>query len=81
MDPQTQALSVAQFCAAHNLSRATFYNLLKAGHGPVIMKVGKRTLISVEAAQRWRDLMEMPSLSRKRAPTEPIDSKAVALPR
>ncbi len=60
MDSQPQALSVAQFCAAHNLSRATFYNLLKIGQGPAIMKVGKRTLVSVEAAQRWRSAMEAP---------------------
>ena len=32
----------------------TFYALLKRGEGPEIMKVGLRTLISHEAAARWR---------------------------
>lgn len=53
-----QAYSVAEFCAAHGISRATFYNLLKRGLGPRIMKLGSRTLISTEAAAEWRQRME-----------------------
>ena len=51
MDTQTRVANhVNVFCQEHGISRATFYNLLKRGHGPVIMKVGRRTLISAEAA-------------------------------
>jgi hypothetical protein len=55
-----EANSVCSFCTAHGISRATFYNLKKRGEGPTIMKVGKRTLISEEAAKtgggEWRQL-------------------------
>ena len=48
------ALSVDQFCDAHNVSRAYFYVLLKSNRGPRIMRVGRRTLVSAEAAADWR---------------------------
>jgi len=53
-----EVFSVSQFCEAHNISRATFYLLLKNGEGPKIFKVGKRTLISREAAAEWRKHLE-----------------------
>jgi predicted DNA-binding transcriptional regulator AlpA len=53
-----QAYSVDEFCRSHGICRATFYNLRKAGDGPVEMKIGARTLISVEAAEAWRRRME-----------------------
>ncbi len=49
------AYSIPDFCSAHGISRTQFYNLLKQKNGPDIMKIGKRTLISVEAAERWRE--------------------------
>ena len=52
------AFSVFGFCVAHGLSRSLFYRLLRSGAGPRIMKCGRRTLISVEAAQRWRRARE-----------------------
>ena len=52
------ALSVFGFCVAHGLSRSLFYRLLRSGAGPRVMKCGRRTLISVEAAQRWRRARE-----------------------
>lgn len=55
---EKQALSVAEFCEAHGFVRATFYNLLKRGEGPRLMRVGRRTLISARAAQEWRDVLE-----------------------
>lgn len=48
------AYSVREFCEAHSLSRAFFYKLRDQGMGPQIMKLGRRTLISREAAQQWR---------------------------
>lgn len=58
---QHEAFSVSQFCESHDISRATFYQLLKSGDAPVIFKIGKRTLISVEAAEAWRRRMETKS--------------------
>ena len=52
------ANSIPSFCQAHGISRATFYNLMKRGEGPTVMKVGKRTLVSDEAAAAWRRRME-----------------------
>lgn len=56
------AYTVDEFCKAHRIGRATFYTLLKDGQGPRVMKVGTRTLISVEAAADWRVQMEQPDL-------------------
>ncbi|SHM06633.1 hypothetical protein SAMN05444159_7581 [Bradyrhizobium lablabi] len=56
--PGRKAFSVDQFCSDHGISRATFYNLRQRGKGPTEMKVGTRTLISVEAAAEWRRRME-----------------------
>jgi predicted DNA-binding transcriptional regulator AlpA len=63
MDRQTPiATSVAGFCRNHGISRAHFYNLIKRGQGPVVLKVGRRTLISAEAAAAWRRRMEKPAM-------------------
>jgi hypothetical protein len=49
------AYSIPDFCRAHGgLSEAYFHNLVKEGLGPDLMKIGSRTLVSVEAAARWR---------------------------
>lgn len=53
--------TIPQFCGAHNISRAHLYDLIKAGNGPRVMKVGRRTLISAEAAADWRKQMEVGS--------------------
>jgi len=52
------AFSIPEFCRRHGISRAHFYNLSKSGHGPAVMRVGRRTLISAEAAAQWRRRME-----------------------
>ena len=57
----TGTYSIAEFCRAHRLSRAFFYVLQKRGEGPTVMKVGKRTLVSDEAARTWRQRMERPT--------------------
>lgn len=54
MNTEQQAYSIPQFCSAHCISRALFYVLLKNGQAPDIMKLGRRTLISAEAAEMWR---------------------------
>lgn len=50
--------SIVEFCYSENISKALFYKILKEGNGPKIMKVGRRTLISAEAATEWRKRME-----------------------
>ena len=52
------AFSIPEFCRRHGISRAHFYNLSKSGDAPVVMRVGRRTLISAEAAAVWRRRME-----------------------
>ena len=48
------AYSIRQFCQAHNISVDTYFRMQRAGFGPATMKVGGRTLISIEAAAAWR---------------------------
>lgn len=48
------ALNISQFCKAHDLSEAFYYKLKKQGEGPREMKVGARTLITLESAAEWR---------------------------
>jgi predicted DNA-binding transcriptional regulator AlpA len=53
------AFTVPEFCEAHGrMSRFLFYELVKGGKGPRLMKIGRRTLISQEAAADWRRAME-----------------------
>lgn len=55
MEPQT--FSVASFCELHGFSKPTFYLLLREGRGPKTIRVGRRRLITVEAAAEWRKRM------------------------
>jgi hypothetical protein len=49
------AYTIEEFCEAHGgFSRAHFFNLRAAGLGPREMCVGRRRLISKEAAEDWR---------------------------
>ena len=52
------AMSIAEFCAAHRISEDMFFKMRRQGWGPVVMRVGTRTLISVEAAAAWRQARE-----------------------
>lgn len=51
--------TIPQFLGSHNVSRTHFYALVKEGKGPRLMKVGRRTLVSAEAAADWRKQMEV----------------------
>lgn len=55
--------TIPQFLGSHNVSRTHFYALVKEGKGPRLMKVGRRTLVSAEAAADWRKRMEMETAS------------------
>ena len=48
------ALSIPEFCASHDISVGFYFKLKKRGEGPREMKVGARTLITIEAAAAWR---------------------------
>jgi predicted DNA-binding transcriptional regulator AlpA len=51
--------TILQFCTNHgNISKSFLYKLIKEGKGPRLMKIGRRTLISTEAAAEWRAKME-----------------------
>jgi hypothetical protein len=52
------AQSVTEFCKAHGISCAHFYNLKKRGLAPKTLVVGRRRLVSQEAAAEWRRRME-----------------------
>ena len=67
MNTETQAYSIAQFCVSHGISRALFYLLLKDGKAPAIMKLGRRTLISAEAATEWRKKMTVVASTKSQA--------------
>jgi hypothetical protein len=65
--------TIAEFCAAHNLSESFYYKLKADGEGPDEMVVGARRLVSCEAATRWRRaclkphrLTELPRMTRSR---------------
>lgn len=57
--------TVAEFCADHRIGRTLLYQLIKDGKGPALMKVGRRTLISAEAAADWRKRMENNTAEQK----------------
>lgn len=50
--------TILGFCEAHKISRTHLHEISRAGRGPKVMKVGRRVLISAEAAADWRKQME-----------------------
>ena len=48
------ALTILEFCEAFRISDDFYYKLKRQRQGPREMKVGKRTLISMAAADEWR---------------------------
>jgi predicted DNA-binding transcriptional regulator AlpA len=52
------ALSIREFCDALGISEGLYFKLKKQGEGPREMKVGARTLISLESAAEWRRTRE-----------------------
>jgi excisionase family DNA binding protein len=54
------AVSIDEFCNAHDLSRATFYRGIKAGHMPASIKVGRRHLIPRRAIAEWHAKLGSP---------------------
>jgi len=50
--------SIPEFCKAHCIARSFLYLLLRDGRGPRVTKLGRRTLITREAAADWRAQIE-----------------------
>jgi hypothetical protein len=49
------AFTIAEFCAAHRLSRALFYKLTVQGRGPRVTPLGsQKRVIMIEDAAAWR---------------------------
>jgi hypothetical protein len=61
------AFTVNSFCASHGIGRSLFYQLLREGTGPRIIKVKNKTIITSEAAAEWRLLMEEKTAEAKAA--------------
>jgi predicted DNA-binding transcriptional regulator AlpA len=59
--PPRIALSIPEFCVAFGISEDFFYKLKRQGQTPRLMKIGKRTLISMESAIEWRNAREEPA--------------------
>lgn len=51
-------MTLRVFCKRHSISRSMFYLLKDAGQAPRIMRVGRKILITQEAAAEWREQME-----------------------
>ncbi|HZW20241.1 hypothetical protein [Noviherbaspirillum sp.] len=50
--------TIRQFCEDHDLSKAFFYKLVRNGLGPKVLKVGRRSMVTTEAAAEWRAAMQ-----------------------
>lgn len=48
------SFSINEFCARNGISRATFYNLKRAGIAPRVMVVLGRQLVSAQAEADWQ---------------------------
>jgi hypothetical protein len=46
--------TIEEFCRAHKISVAFYYELRKAGFGPREMALGTRRIITGESAAEWR---------------------------
>ena len=47
------ALNLEEAAESLGLSRTTLYQLLKAGQGPSLIKIGRRRLVSIQALHDW----------------------------
>jgi predicted DNA-binding transcriptional regulator AlpA len=55
---EREVYSIDEFCAAHGISRWTYYKMKKDGTGPREMRIGDRGFVSVDAAAKWRKAQE-----------------------
>jgi hypothetical protein len=55
---EVDVYTIPEFCRRHGFSESFYHKLQQKGLGPRIMKVGARTLISLDAAAQWRQERE-----------------------
>src|SRR5262245_11583385 len=72
-DGNALALSIAEFARLHGISTDFFFKMRREGWGPTTMRVGTRTLISVEAAEAWRRERETAVTSTESAAAFPAE--------
>jgi hypothetical protein len=70
------SLSIAEFCQSENISQSKYFKEARAGRGPDTHKVGSRTLIAIESAQRWREARTAAHLATKAAETAKVEKVA-----
>ncbi len=51
------AWSIPEFAAMHGLSAESIYRAMRTGDGPKTFRLGRRVLVSREAAEEWRERM------------------------
>jgi hypothetical protein len=65
---ERSASTITEFCEAHRISRTRYYELKDEGLAPDEMVIGRRRLISHEAAARWRAAREAKTAAETAAP-------------
>lgn len=61
-----QAYTIPEFCDAFGISRATFYELEKAGKGPRTMMIGTAVRIRVKSAEEWARQREAEAMKHRK---------------
>jgi predicted DNA-binding transcriptional regulator AlpA len=53
-DDDAVCWTVREFCVLHKISESAYYRMRRVGTAPKEILVGRRVLITREAAARWR---------------------------
>lgn len=61
--PPIATYSIPEFCYCHGISQAQYFAMKARDEGPREMHVGRRRLISIEAAAEWRRGREARAIS------------------
>jgi hypothetical protein len=61
---ERDAFSIPEFCRRNGFGPGLYFKIARDGRGPRVMRVGRRTLISREAAEEWRRAREAASVPR-----------------
>jgi hypothetical protein len=64
MADEQDAFSIPEFCRRNGFGPGLYFKIARDGRGPRVMRVGRRTLISREAAEEWRREREAASAPR-----------------
>src|SRR5262245_54172647 len=59
------AFTIKEFCKRHRLSPAKYYAMQLEGTGPDTMMCGRKVLISIESAARWRRQRELAAIAER----------------